>query len=847
MDDFGLKPMPRLSLLLALVCVRVFAQEPFSVPQGFVAETVYTVPKATQGSWVSLAVAPNGDLVAGDQGGGLWRIALSDPSKPVVTSIATKFKGAHGLLFVQNSLYAIVAEGGNTGIWRLRDPQADGSFSDQVLLRRIQGSGEHGPHQLVLDRDGTILVIAGNHTKLPADELPGPKPHWAEDTLVDRFEDPNGHAVGIRAVGGWIARMNQDGTGWQRVTVGMRNAYDLAVAPDGDIFTFDSDMEWDMGAPWYRPTRIYLATPGGELGWRSGSACIPEPTIDTQPPILDIGPGSPTGVAFGTGAKFPARYQRAFFACDWTYGTLYAIHLTPNGAAWSAKKEVFAAGKPFPLTDIVVRPQDGALYLTVGGRGSQSVLYRIRYTGAEPTVPVGWYEATPEQKLRRELEQLRLSTVPAIALDKAWPLMGHKDFWIRYAARIVVEAQPVELWQKHVVCTPREITDWLQLNAALALARCGNTKSEDQFQRIMEIAMKNDYEDLVRVMHVALARYDVPAVSVGVQRDFKAELRRITPQSTFSGRTDALGRQLAELAVAVEAPEAPAKIIQLMREAKAQPGLSVDSDLLTRNGNYAKDVNAALVVTQTNVRIGYAVYLARAKVGWTPELRQEFFGMLDEMAEAKGGHSLRGFVVNIRKAALENVPEAERAAYAEIKAPKVTEVLPVAKGPGRSWTEDGILAAWKKSNGHNFDNGQRMFKAAACSMCHRIGDLGGAQAPDLTGVGSRMTPADLIQSIVNPSTVVSDQYAQSVIVRADGTKFIGRIISDTADKVQVSINPFYPSQQVTLNHSDIQSVERSATSSMPAGLVNALNEKEMTDLMAYVLAGGNKADRLYQK
>ena len=60
------------ALLLLSLSNCLLAAEPFSVPQGFVAETVYTVPKATQGSWVSLAVAPNGDLVAGDQGGGLF-------------------------------------------------------------------------------------------------------------------------------------------------------------------------------------------------------------------------------------------------------------------------------------------------------------------------------------------------------------------------------------------------------------------------------------------------------------------------------------------------------------------------------------------------------------------------------------------------------------------------------------------------------------------------------------------------------------------------------------------------------------------------------------------------------
>ncbi|MFZ9202176.1 MAG: c-type cytochrome [Opitutales bacterium] len=839
--------MPRLSILLALVCSHLLAQGSIAVPRGFVAETVYTVPKATQGSWISLAVAPNGDLVAGDQGGGLWRIALADPTKPVVTPIPIQAKGAHGLLFVDGALYLIAGEGRDNGIWRLRDTKGDGSFSEQVLLRRLEGRGEHGPHQLALDRDGTLLVIAGNHTKLPPDEIPGPKPHWDEDTLLERFEDPNGHAVGIRATGGWIARMNKDGTGWQRVTVGMRNAYDLAVAPDGDIFTYDSDMEWDMGAPWYRPTRIYLATPGGELGWRSGSACIPEPTIDTQPPILDIGPGSPTGVAFGTGAKFPARYQRAFFACDWTYGTLYAIHLTPDGAAWKAKKEIFATGKPLPLTDVVIRPQDGALYLTVGGRGTQSALYRIRYTGTEPTAPVAWHEATPEQKLRRELEQLRLSTIPMKALDKAWPLMGHKDPWIRYAARIVVEAQPVELWKKAL--SAHSLNSVQGLNAALAYARCTKSFSEEDNllvnDRGVPVGLTNqETRDLLRISEVFNYRASMAGSPIQLLRE---DFIGVSAAHRLASYDDGLCRQSLQYIIAQGQVAAPAIALQLMRGAKGKPALQVDGDLLARNDTYAKDVNAALAVTPTTIRIGLAVYLARAKVGWTPELRREFFDMLDEMAETKGGHSLRGFVVNIRKAALENVPEAERAEYAPRAPSKPAEARPTAKGPGRSWTEDDALAAWKQAKDHDFENGRRMFEAAACSMCHRVGELGGAQAPDLTGVGSRMTTTDLIQSILKPSAVISDQYGHSAVYRRDGSKVLGRVVSDAADKVEIAINPFDPAVQVTVNRSDVVSIERWAVSPMPEGLANTLSAKELTDLLAYLQSGGKKSDPLYRK
>jgi hypothetical protein len=260
--------------------------------------------------------------------------------------------------------------------------KGDGSYAEQVMIRSLKGSGEHGPHQLVLDRDGSILVVGGNHTELPDDEKAGaPVKRYDEDDLLKKYEDANGHAAGIKAVGGWIARMDKDGKDWVRVTTCFRNPYDCAVAPDGDIFTYDSDMEWDMGAPWYRPTRIYLCTPGGELGWRSGASNNAFPTLDMQPPLVDIGPGSPTGTTMGTGAKFPAAYQRAFFACDWTFATLYAIHLTPEGGGWKARKEVFAAGKPFSVTDAVIRPQDGHMYVTIGGRGGQSALYQHHLPG----------------------------------------------------------------------------------------------------------------------------------------------------------------------------------------------------------------------------------------------------------------------------------------------------------------------------------------------------------------------------------------------------------------------------------------------------------------------------------
>ena len=55
----------------------------------------------------------------------------------------------------------------------------------------------------------------------------------------------------------------------------MRNPFDIAFNHDGELFTYDADMEWDIGEPWYRPTRVNHIISGAEFGFRNGSAKWP--------------------------------------------------------------------------------------------------------------------------------------------------------------------------------------------------------------------------------------------------------------------------------------------------------------------------------------------------------------------------------------------------------------------------------------------------------------------------------------------------------------------------------------------------------------------------------------------
>ncbi len=441
------------------------------VAKDFRVELLYTVPSSEQGSWVSLAKGPNGDFFTSDQGDkGLFRISVKDSAEftdVTVDKVPAEITSAHGLLWAHDKLYANVD---GKGLFALSDKNKDGLPESIEALGGATGGGEHGNHAVILSEDGNnLFVVAGNHTPLPTDLVKESTMGWQEDLLLPRMNDAKGHARGVMAPGGWISRVTPDGKNYRVHSMGYRNQYDVSLNRFGDLFTYDADMEWDMGTPWYRPTRINLANSGSEYGWRNGSGKWPAYFEDTLPSVVDIGPGSPTGLTSGAGAKFPAVYQDALFALDWTFGTIYSIHMTPTGAGYTAKAEEFISGAPLPVTDAVVG-DDGNLYFTTGGRGTQSALYRAIYTGSESTAAPtgdGSQEAADARAIRRSLEVFH-GKVDAGAVEAAWPHLKSPDRFLRHAARLAIEAQPVEQWAKLAFS---EKDAQARVTAAVALAR----------------------------------------------------------------------------------------------------------------------------------------------------------------------------------------------------------------------------------------------------------------------------------------------------------------------------------------------------------------------------------------
>jgi putative heme-binding domain-containing protein len=859
----------------------------FTVPAGFRVERLVVVPRDELGSWVVLTTDSKGRLIASDQGDrGLVRITpapLDGSGETLVEKIPAPLTSAQGLLWAFDALYVICNGGPGSGLYCVTDTNADDTLDTVEKLRAFPGGGEHGPHNILLSPDGQrLFIICGNHTQTPFEVKNVTEPqtmggirstqrrvalpteatsrlpaNWDEDQIIPRMWDAGGHAVGILAPGGYVVSTDRDGEVWELWTAGYRNPYDFAFNADGEMFVYDADMEWDFGMPWYRPTRLNHAPSGSDLGWRSGSGKWLASFPDSQPALVDIGPGSPAGVVFGSGTKFPAKYQKALYICDWTFGTMYAIHLEPSGSTYTGTKEEFVSRTPLPLTDVTVG-RDGALYFAVGGRGGQSELYRVVYTGSEPTVAVDTRSSVgaPERMLRRELEAFHKRTDdPTAAISKALPQLAHPDRFIRSAARVALEHQPIELWQATALAAtdPNAI-----IAAAIAVAHQAEPAASPAVLAALDRIDPKALDvpgriDLARAYELAIVRLGDPSAEAKAR--IASRLGPLFPAGDFD-----LDRELSSLLVALRAPGIVPKLVAMLAaptQSAASTNLAPSEadlrQLLDRNAQYGNAVRASLEKRADLLQIHYAYVLRTVgeKDAWTPADRKGYYEWFARARDWAGGNSFRKFLTNIELESLAPLTDTEKLALETlgVRKPYVPPPLPKPEGPGRAWSVDEVLAlaAEGLANGRDFEHGKRTFAAARCIVCHRYGETGGATGPDLTQAAGRFQLKDLVEAIVHPSKVVSDQYKASTVQTADGKVVSGRIVNESPEAITIVTDPEDATKFVTLARADIEEILPATESLMPKGLLDQLNDREVLDLLAYTLSRDRPQDARFKK
>lgn len=812
--------------------------------KGFKVELLYSVPAERQGSWVNLCADNKGRLLVSDQFGGLYRITPpadgESLSEEDVQAVPADIRAVNGMVWAFGALYVGVNDYEqkiDSGLYRITDSDGDDQLDKVELLKKVHSRSDHGVHAVVPGPDGkSLFLVTGNNTTPPelADSSPV-RQVWGEDHLLPGMPDGRGHNRGVLAPGGIVYRVDPEGTTFEAYASGFRNIFDAAFNRDGELFTFDADMEYDFNTPWYRPTRICHVVSGAEFGWRNGAGKRPPFYADNLPGVVDIGPGSPTGVTFGYGARFPAKYQNALYALDWSWGKLYAVHLKPDGSTYTATKEEFVTGAPLPITDAIIHPGDGAMYFTIGGRRVQSGLYRVSYVGEESTeemtpekskIADADHRAAEQRSLRHELEKFHGTTNPR-AVESAWKHLDNSDRFIRFAARTAIEHQPAGEWTARALAEPSAMK---QVEALLALARVTGVCPQHRSDATPPVDEAMRDRLLSAVLKVDLSQLDASGM-LSLQRTIQIILSRF-------GRPD--DETVAKLIAYVDPlfPSESAELNWLLCETLAW---------LQAPSTAAKSLALIEAAPTQEEQMQYARSIRMLTTGWTDELHTAYFEWFLTAANYRGGASFEKFIQFIRDDAVASLTDEQKESLTDIlaKKPEKKSVLDnlgevFAGRKDTKWTLEELSKVAKTGLQHrDFSNGRKMFAAAGCFACHRFQNQGGMTGPDLTSAGRRYSAHDLIDQVINPSKVINEQFAAVVIATDDGRVHTGVVVNLNGDRLWLNTDLTDPNKRELINRNSIEELMVSKTSPMPAGLFNRMTQDEILDLVAYLLSGGD--------
>lgn len=143
-------------------------------------------------------------------------------------------------------------------------------------------------------------------------------------------------------------------------------------------------------------------------------------------------------------------------------------------------------------------------------------------------------------------------------------------------------------------------------------------------------------------------------------------------------------------------------------------------------------------------------------------------------------------------------------------------------------------AAFAAEHGGDAARGKLLFEGTSrglCALCHTLDGKGAKAGPDLSGIGDKFGRADLIKSVLEPSSTIAVGYTTTVLTRKNGEVAAGVIKQATAEWVEV-MGADGAAVRVPMGEiADRRDLEQSL---MPEGLQATMKVEEFADLVAYL-------------
>ncbi len=336
----------------------------------------------------------------------------------------------------------------------------------------------------------------------------------------------------------------------------------------------------------------------------------------------------------------------------------------------------------------------------------------------------------------------------------------------------------------------------------------------------------------LRVLEVCFARRGMP--DADLTKPIVAELDPMYPADDFK-----VNRELCQLLLYLKSPDAIGKTLALLDKAPTQE-------------------------EQTY----YVMRLRNIVDGWTLDMQKDYLCPGSKRTMRRAGHpadilqffkdvtrdysdgsSFPTFMKNFRNEFVQNLTPADQNA--------LVDYLPKAEAPAdltrsnskfvKAWTVEDLQPDIDQAKtGRSFEKGKAAYTQAQCILCHRFGTTGGSVGPELAAVASRLSPRDVLESIIEPSKVVSELFQNTIIETKDGDVLTGRVVEDNDQKIVLMTEPI-KGTKVDILKSNIANRRLSKVSPMPDGLVNSMTESDIWDLVAYLETGGKKNNPAFKK
>jgi hypothetical protein len=387
----------------------------------------------------------------------------------------------------------------------------------------------------------------------------------------------------------------------------------------------------------------------------------------------------------------------------------------------------------------------------------------------------------------------------------------------------------MQLWADSVLAATMESQPRLLLEGLLALIyeQDSAALSEAIFEK-MATAPVGELRDQILLEYMRVVSLALIRDRRGDEKDARKKFKdRIGPQllARYPSEDWRVNRELQVLMAFMQTPGAIAAILEQLTPEKSQ---------------------------QEQIHTVYA--LRSIGEGWTQPQRAKLVQWFDHGREIRGAASMEGYINGLWESTLDILPKDERRAAEAHKKKQIAlrhaaaqDLMAEIKGKKQKASSDLQQRSFEELSEYleydpmayrtpDLERGRRVFMTSRCADCHVFGSIGRGGGPDLSTVTSRFRRRDILESIMDPSKTISDQYAAVDVKTRDGALTTGMVVEE--DETTLTLITVR-GERVEIDKADIADRYDSKISIMPDGLLDTMSRGDLVQLMHFLERGSD--------